>query len=85
METIERRTFVKVAAAAVLATSALGVQALLAASAARAEDYPARPVTIIVPFAAGGTLDSIARVVGEKLAVRLVRIGWAGFATAHLC
>lgn len=33
--------------------------------------YPARPVTIIVPAPAGGGIDLIARVVGEKLSVKL--------------
>ena len=33
----------------------------LAITSARAEDYPNRPVKIIVPFAAGGTADAIPR------------------------
>jgi tripartite-type tricarboxylate transporter receptor subunit TctC len=33
-----------------------------------ADDYPARPVRIIVGFAAGGAPDALARVIGEKLA-----------------
>ena len=42
-----------------------------AATAARAEDYPARPVTIIVPYAAGGTLDTVARYLGKALSEHL--------------
>ena len=37
-------------------------------SAAAAQDYPKRPITMIVPFAAGGTSDVIARVVAEEMA-----------------
>ena len=33
-----------------------------------AADYPARPVRIIVGFAAGGAPDTLARVIGDKLA-----------------
>ena len=34
---------------------------------ARAQDYPTRPIKIIVPFPAGQASDSIARLVGEQL------------------
>src|SRR6266700_150221 len=44
----------------------LALSALVAGSA-RAEDYPDRPVKIIVPFAAGGTADAIPRLVGDWL------------------
>ncbi len=44
---------------------------LLATSAARAEDYPSRPVELIVPFAAGGGSDLLARLTGEGLGKRL--------------
>jgi tripartite-type tricarboxylate transporter receptor subunit TctC len=41
------------------------------AAANAADNYPSRPITIIVPFPAGGTTDSIARIVGAKLSERL--------------
>ena len=41
---------------------------LAAASAAHAQNYPAKAVHIIVPFPAGGGLDTTARAFGQKLA-----------------
>jgi tripartite-type tricarboxylate transporter receptor subunit TctC len=43
----------------------------MAAGAALALDYPNRPVTIIVPFSAGGPGDAQARLIGKRLAERL--------------
>jgi tripartite-type tricarboxylate transporter receptor subunit TctC len=40
-------------------------------SAASAQNYPNRPITMIVPFAAGGTSDVIARTVAEQMTVAL--------------
>jgi tripartite-type tricarboxylate transporter receptor subunit TctC len=34
---------------------------------AQAQDYPTRPITLIVPFAAGGPTDVISRIVGEHM------------------
>jgi tripartite-type tricarboxylate transporter receptor subunit TctC len=34
---------------------------------ARAQAYPARPITMIAPFAAGGPTDVIGRVVAERM------------------
>jgi tripartite-type tricarboxylate transporter receptor subunit TctC len=47
--------------------------AMLAGSAglASAQDYPARPITLIVPFAAGGPTDVIARIVGDHMSKTL--------------
>jgi tripartite-type tricarboxylate transporter receptor subunit TctC len=40
---------------------------LLVAAAARAESWPTRPVRMIVPFPAGGTLDILARQIGQEI------------------
>ena len=39
----------------------------LFAGAAYAQQFPARPITLIVPFAAGGPTDTVARVLGEAM------------------
>ena len=48
---------------AVLAAAA----ALALPGAATAQDFPNKPITMIVPFAAGGPTDIIARIVGESM------------------
>src|SRR5712692_4922841 len=40
-------------------------------SAANAQDYPAKAVTIIVPFPAGGPTDQVARVLAAKFSGKL--------------
>jgi len=41
------------------------------ATPARAQDYPVRPITLIVPYAAGGGNDVMARIVADKMAAAL--------------
>jgi len=41
--------------------------ALAVSSAAAQTDYPRRTITLIVPFAAGGPTDVVARIVGEHM------------------
>src|SRR5215470_9544783 len=40
---------------------------LTLAAPARAQDYPARPVKILIAFPVGGLLDAVSRIVAEKL------------------
>ena len=53
--------------------AALLLAALIAATfpAARAQDYPSRPVEMIVPFAAGGGSELLARLISDGLGKRL--------------
>ena len=43
----------------------------LIALAAGAQDYPSRTLHIVVPFAAGGAVDTVARIVGQRLSEQM--------------
>ncbi|HEU0071001.1 MAG TPA: tripartite tricarboxylate transporter substrate-binding protein [Alphaproteobacteria bacterium] len=53
------------------AAFALAAATVVAASSASAQNYPTRPITMVVPFAAGGPTDVIARIVGEHMSKTL--------------
>jgi tripartite-type tricarboxylate transporter receptor subunit TctC len=55
---LSRRRFLNLAIAATLPA---------ASKSATAEAYPSRPITMIVPVPAGGQMDSIARIVAERM------------------
>src|SRR5450432_3689516 len=59
-----RRPIVTAVAVALLA-------ACLPAAAANAQDWPRKPVRIVSPFAAGGSSDTMGRVVAENLSQRM--------------
>ncbi|WP_428419042.1 Bug family tripartite tricarboxylate transporter substrate binding protein [Methylibium sp.] len=61
LHTLTRRRLVQAAALAVA----------MASGSAMAEAWPSKPISLIVPFPAGGTTDVLARALGEKLAQSL--------------
>jgi tripartite-type tricarboxylate transporter receptor subunit TctC len=60
---IVRRQFLR------LATSAVALPFF--PKIVRAQTYPARPITMVVPFPAGGSTDAVARIVAERMRVSL--------------
>src|SRR4029079_11636839 len=50
-----------------LLTRGLLVAACVTAGPVLAQSYPNRPIRVLVPFAAGGAVDTLARIVGQKL------------------
>jgi len=57
----------------VIGDGAAGFAALLFAAVALAQGYPSKPIRMIVPWPAGGTVDGIARVIGPSLSSGLGR------------
>jgi tripartite-type tricarboxylate transporter receptor subunit TctC len=55
----------------VLKMTAAAFAVMLTASATSAQNYPSRPLKIVVPATPGGGIDLIARMVGEKISVSL--------------
>jgi tripartite-type tricarboxylate transporter receptor subunit TctC len=54
----------------------LSIAAAIAASAlwvlpAQAQTWPTKPITVIVPYAAGGSVDAVARLVSDRMAAKL--------------
>jgi tripartite-type tricarboxylate transporter receptor subunit TctC len=63
---------------------------LLATLPARAQDYPNRPLTMVIPFAAGGPQDVLGRILGQRMSevlgqpIAIENVGGAGGMTGVL-
>src|SRR5258707_948150 len=51
----------------ILAALVTGLSVLLSPALAAAQDFPSKPIRLIVPFPAGGPNDIIARVIGQRM------------------
>jgi tripartite-type tricarboxylate transporter receptor subunit TctC len=60
---LHRRDFMRLAASAAALPALSGTVA--------GQDYPARPITLIVPYAAGGSADTLPRVIAERMRANL--------------
>ncbi|MBV8838455.1 MAG: tripartite tricarboxylate transporter substrate binding protein, partial [Alphaproteobacteria bacterium] len=58
---LARRTFLRLSAGAVVLPAVTRI--------ASAQSYPSRPITIVVPFPAGGPSDFLGRIASERLRV----------------
>ncbi|GJG95463.1 tripartite tricarboxylate transporter substrate binding protein [Cupriavidus pauculus] len=54
-----------------LAVLCTGCMALALPASAQTDHYPSKPITYVVPFAAGGTTDLLGRLIGQKLSQTL--------------
>src|SRR5881392_3571022 len=51
----------------------LGITLAASMASSEAQDYPSKPIRILVPFAPGGAVDTSTRILGQKMNERL---GW---------
>ncbi len=57
-----------------LAHAAAGIAGIALACAAQAQPYPSKPVTMIIPFPPGGTLDVVGRLLASKLGEQMGQV-----------
>ncbi len=65
--TLARRSLLRMVAMSAAAPALAG----LAASSARAQAFPSRPIKLIAPWPVGGAVDAVARALGTRLEARL--------------
>src|SRR5580704_11211027 len=74
----------------VLSIIGVAIAGLAYAMAALAQNYPTRPITMIIPFAAGGPTDIVGRLIGQRMGeilgpqIVIENIGGAGGITGSL-
>src|SRR4051812_28067162 len=59
------------AAPRALLATALAMAGLFAATGAQAQDWPTKPVKLVVSYPPGGTVDAVARIIAPRLSARL--------------
>ncbi len=80
----------KFAMAAMLGLAGVSAALFAALPSATAQTYPTRPITMIIPFAAGGPTDVLARLVGQRMGevlgqqIIIENVGGAGGMTGGL-
>jgi tripartite-type tricarboxylate transporter receptor subunit TctC len=50
---------------------AIAVMSCLASTLASGTEYPSKPIRFVVPYAAGGSSDTVGRIVGQQLSERV--------------
>src|SRR5262245_9768917 len=54
--------------------AAVGTASPAVSRIARAQSYPTRPMTLVVPYSAGGPTDTIARIIAERMRASLGQV-----------
>src|SRR5690348_2954435 len=66
-EMLTRRNIIVIAGLGVAAAGVLAAMGLGAMKVAQADQWPSRPITMVVPFAAGGPTDVVGRILADRL------------------